>query len=147
MTKNKIYSLHVSEVEFIGKGKPHRTYEFCEKVSLAVTHKEGFCVGIQTCPWNPCEGHTLEGQFDQVESLMGQIPGTAFVDKGYQGHGVNPGRIRVLISGARKLGCTLKRDLRRRAAIKPEIAHGRRSTSRVELPQRHGGLRDQRPPL
>lgn len=122
-TKNKIYSLHASEVECIGKGKAHRPYEFGVKVSLAVTHKEGFCVGIQTCPGNPFDGHTLEGQLDQVERLTGQVPSTTFVDKGYQGHGVDPGRSRVLISGTRKLSYTLKRHLRRRAAIEPEIGH------------------------
>ena len=122
-TKNKIYSLHASEVECIGKGKAHRPYEFGVKVSLAVTHKEGFCVGIQTCPGNPFDGHTLDGQLDQVERLTGQIPGTTFVDKGDPGHGVDPGRRRVLISGTRKLSYTLKRHLRRRAAIEPEIGH------------------------
>lgn len=122
-TRNKIYSLHASEVECIGKGKAHRPYEFGVKVSLAVTHKEGFCVGIQACPGNPFDGHTLEGQLDQVERLTGQVPGTTFVDKGYQGHGVDAGRSRVLISGTRKLSYALKRHLRRRAAIEPEIGH------------------------
>lgn len=122
-TKHKIYSLHASEVECIGKGKAHRPYEFGVKVSLAVTHKEGFCVGIQACPGNPFDGHTLEEQLDQVERLTGRVPGTTFVDKGYQGHGVDPGRSRVLISGTRKLSYTLKRHLRRRAAIEPEIGH------------------------
>jgi IS5 family transposase len=122
-TKNKIYSLHASEVECIGKGKAHRPYEFGVKVSLAVTHKEGFCVGIQTCPGNPFDGHTLEGQLDQVERLTGRIPSTTFVDRGYKGHGVDPDRSRVLISGMRNLGYALKRHLRRRAAIEPEIGH------------------------
>jgi IS5 family transposase len=58
-----------------------------------------------------------------VERLTGQLPGTTFVDKGYQGHGVDPGRSQVLISGTRKLSYTLKRHLRRRAAIEPEIGH------------------------
>ena len=122
-TRNKLYSLHASEVECIGKGKAHRPYEFGVKVSLAVTHKEGFCVGIQTCPGNPFDGHTLEGQLDQVERLTGRVPGTTFVDKGYQGHGVDPARSQVLISGTRKLGYALRRHLRRRAAIEPEIGH------------------------
>jgi hypothetical protein len=46
-TKGKIYSLHAPEVECIAKGKAHRPYEFGVKVSVAVTHKEGFVVGIQ----------------------------------------------------------------------------------------------------
>jgi len=36
---------------------------------------------------------------------------------------VSEERSRVLISGTRKLGYTLKRHLRRRAAIEPEIGH------------------------
>ncbi|MBP1625595.1 MAG: transposase family protein [Holophagaceae bacterium] len=89
-TRNKVYSLHAPEVECIAKGKAHRPYEFGVKVSLAVTHKEGFVVGIQACPENPYDGHTLEGQLDQVERLTGQIPAQTFVDRGYKGHGVDP---------------------------------------------------------
>lgn len=122
-TKNKIYSLHASEVECIGKGKAHRPYEFGVKVSLAVTHKEGFVVGIQACPGNPFDGHTLDGQLDQVERLTGKLPALTFVDRGYKGHGVPEERSRVLISGTRKLSYTLKRHLRRRSAVEPEIGH------------------------
>lgn len=67
LTKGKIYSLHAPEVEYIAKGMAHHPYEFGVKVSLVVTHKEGFVVGIQTCPDNPYDSHTLEGQLDQVE--------------------------------------------------------------------------------
>lgn len=122
-TKNKLYSLHAPEVECIAKGKAHRPYEFGVKVSLAVTHKEGFIVGIQSCPDNPYDGHTLDGQLDQVHRLTGVIPGLTFVDKGYKGHGIPEERSRVLISGTRKLGDTLKRQLRRRSAVEPEIGH------------------------
>ena len=122
-TKGKVYSLHAPEVECIAKGKAHRPYEFGVKVSLAVTHKEGFVVGIQSCPNNPYDGHTLEGQLDQVERLTGKTPAMTFVDKGYKGHGVPAERSRVLISGTRRLGLTLKRHLRRRSAVEPEIGH------------------------
>jgi len=53
------------------KGKDRRPYAFGVKVSLAVTYKEGFVVGIQAYPGNPFDGHTLEGQLDQVERLIG----------------------------------------------------------------------------
>lgn len=122
-TKGKIYSLHAPEVECIAKGKAHKPYEFGVKVSLAVTHKEGFVVGIQALPGNPFDGHTLNGQLDQVERITGKLPALAFVDRGYKGHDVPEDRIRVLISGTRKLGYTLKRHLRRRSAIEPEIGH------------------------
>jgi len=122
-TKGKIYSLHAPEVECIAKGKAHKPYEFGVKVSLAVTHKEGFVVGIQACPGNPYDGHTLAGQLDQVERITGKVPDFTFVDRGYKGHGVAEERSRVLISGTRRLGYTLKRHLRRRAAVEPEIGH------------------------
>lgn len=121
--KGKIYSLHASGVECIAKGKAHRPYEFGVKVSLAVTHREGFVVGIQACPENPYDGHTLDGQLDQVERLTGKVPPLTFVDRGYKGHRVPTDRSRVLISGTRKLCYALKRHLRRRSAIEPEIGH------------------------
>ena len=122
-TKGKVYSLHAPEVECIAKGKAHKPYEFGVKASLAVTHKEGFVVGAMSCPENPYDGHTLERQLEQVEQLTGRMPPTTFVDKGYKGHGVDPGRSAVLISGTRRLSKMLKRDLRRRAAIEPELGH------------------------
>ncbi len=122
-TKGKVYSLHAPEVECIAKGKAHQPYEFGVKVSLAVTHKEGFVVGIQACPENPYDGHTLSGQLDQVARLTGRMPAMAFVDRGYKGHGVPEITSRVLVSGTRKLGTTLKRHLRRRSAVEPEIGH------------------------
>lgn len=122
-TRGKLHSLHAPEVECIAKGKAHRPYEFGVKVSVAVTHREGFVVGIQTCPENPYDGHTLEGQLDQVERLVGKAPVFAYVDRGYKGHGISEERTRVLVSGTRKLGAMLKRHLRRRAAVEPEIGH------------------------
>jgi len=87
------------------------------------TKKEGFGVGARACPENPYDGHTLERQLEQIEQLTGQKPATTFVDKGYKGHGVDPERSTVLISGTRKLSKMLRRDLRRRAAIEPELGH------------------------
>jgi IS5 family transposase len=120
-TKGKIYSLHAPEAECIAKGKAHKPYEFGVKVSVAVTHKEGFVVGIQAFPDNPYDGHTLDGQLDQVERITGKVPAIAFVDRGYKGHGVAEERCRVLISGTRRLGYALKRHLRRRSAVEPEL--------------------------
>lgn len=122
-TKGKIYSLHAPEVECIAKGKAHKPYEFGVKVSVAVTHKEGFVVGIQAFPDNPYDGHTLDDQLGQVERLTGRLPDIAFVDRGYKGHGVAEERCRVLISGTRRLGYALKRHLRRRSAVEPELGH------------------------
>ena len=45
------------------------------------------------------------------------------MDRGYKGHGIPTERSRVLISGTRRLSYALKRHLRRRAAVEPEIGH------------------------
>gem|GEM_PF-6330290 len=45
------------------------------------------------------------------------------MDRGYKRHGIPTERSQVLISGTRKLGYTLKRDLRRGSAVEPEIGH------------------------
>lgn len=102
-TKGKLYSLHAPKVECIAMGKAHRPNEFGVKTSLATTHKEGFCVGIQTCRGNLYDGHTLAAQLHQVEKLTWKVPAQTFVDMGYKGHGVAPERSQVLISGTRRL--------------------------------------------
>ena len=123
-SKNKLYSLHAPEVECISKGKAHKKYEFGVKASIAITNKEGFVVGAMSCPNNPYDGHTLVPQLKQVKQL---IPNQAnikqcFVDRGYRGHGVEGAQ--VFLSG-QKRGVTksIKKLLKRRSAIEPEIGH------------------------
>ena len=59
----KIYSLHVPEVECIGKGKAHAPYEFGVKVSVATTLKRSkggqFTLHAKALTGNPYDGHTL----------------------------------------------------------------------------------------
>lgn len=120
--KNKIYSLHESEVDCISKGKAHVRYEFGTKVSVAATINEGFIIGARSMPGNPYDGHTLADALDQVEVLTDIRPSLAVVDRGYRGHGVT--RTRVLISGMRKgISPMLAKLLRRRNAIEAEIGH------------------------
>ena len=121
-SKGKIYALHEPAVDCISKGKARKRYEFGTKVSLATTIDEGFVVGMRSLPGNPYDGHTLPEALEQVEILTGQMPALAVVDRGYRGHGV--AHTKVLISGTRRgLTPTLKRLLRRRSAIEPEIGH------------------------
>ena len=50
-------------LQCIGKGKPHKPYEFGVKVSVATTlkHSKGgqFVAHAQALPGNPYDGHTL----------------------------------------------------------------------------------------
>ncbi|PIL19969.1 transposase [Puniceibacterium antarcticum] len=121
-SRGKIYALHEPDVDCISKGKARKRYEFGSKVSLATTIDEGFVVGMRSLPGNPYDGHTLAEALEQVEILTGQMPALAAVDRGYRGHGVSA--TQVLISGTRRgLTPALKRLLRRRSAIEPEIGH------------------------
>lgn len=120
--KNKLYSLHAPEVECIAKGKAHKKYEFGIKVSLAVTQRDNFIVGVLALPGNPYDGHTLPAALHQVERLTGTQPERCFVDRGYRGHGIED--ISVHIAGQRRgLTRALRRALKRRNAIEPIIGH------------------------
>ena len=121
-SRGKLYALHEPDVDCISKGKARVRYEFGTKVSVATTVDEGFVVGMRAMPGNPYDGHTLTEALEQVEILTDTCPDRAVVDRGYRGHGVE--RTQVLISGQRRgLTPTLKKLLRRRSAIEPEIGH------------------------
>ena len=125
----KIYSLHAPEVECIGKGKPHKPYEFGVKVSVATTlrHSKGgqFVTHAQALPGNPYDGHTLATVIPDMEALIGNTIKRAFTDKGYRGHNAPPDyRFRVFIAGQkRRVTPKIKRELRRRSAVEPVIGH------------------------
>ncbi|NLZ17914.1 MAG: transposase [Desulfobulbaceae bacterium] len=86
--KNKLYSLHAPEVECIGKGKAHKKYDFGIKVSVAVSNRDNFVVGMLAEPGNPYDGHTLGRAIGQVERITGRAIERSFVDRGYRGHGL-----------------------------------------------------------
>ena len=124
--KNKLYALHAPEVECVAKGKARTRYEFGVKVSIAVTNARSpggqFVLGVKALPGLPYDGHTLAGQIAQVERLTGEKIARVYVDKGYRGHGLAEPEIHVSHSpGARSP--TVKRELRRRAAVEPVIGH------------------------
>ena len=118
----RIHALHEPEVDCVSKGKARVRYEFGTKVSVATTLAGGFVVGMRSVPGNPHDGHTLADALQQVETLTDQRPGLAVVDRGYRGHGV--AGTTVLVSGTRRgLTPRLRKLLRRRSAIEPEIGH------------------------
>jgi transposase, IS5 family len=119
----KLYSLHAPEVECLAKGKAHKKYEFGVKVSLAVTNRSGFVLGMMALPGNPYDGHTLQTAAGQVERLTGTPVARLYVDRGYRGHNDRQ-KDRVFLSGQRRgLTPTIRKELRRRSAIEPAIGH------------------------
>jgi len=123
----KLYSWHAPETECIGKGKPHKPYEFGVKVSLTTTNKRckggQFILHAKALPGNPYDGHTLKQVIEETEALTGREIERVYVDKGYRGHDA-PRPHRVFKSGQKRgVHGQIRRELRRRSAIEPVIGH------------------------
>jgi IS5 family transposase len=142
--KNKLYALHAPEVECIAKGNARTRYEFGVKVSIAVTNARAaggqFVLGIQAMPGLPYDGHTLKDQIAQVERLTGENVARVYVDKGYRGHGLAAPEIHFTQSPGQR-SPTVKRELRRRAAVEPIIGHAK-SDGLLERNRFAGARRD-----
>lgn len=127
-TKNKIYSLHEPEVYCMSKGKAHKKYEYGCKASVVLTQKTGIIVGAMTFTTNVYDGHTLEDVLEQTKNLIGRMPKTATVDRGYKGKQmVANTKINIPKPPLKKDSDYQKRKkrkhFRRRAAIEPIIGH------------------------
>jgi IS5 family transposase len=144
----KIYSLHAPEVECIGKGKPHKPYEFGVKVSVATTlkHSKGgqFVVHAQALPGNPYDGHTLAQVIPAIEQLVGNTVERLHADAGYRGHNAPPEYKFKIYTSRQKRRVTpqIKREMKRRAAVEPVIGHLKEDhrMDRNYLAHRHGDL-------
>ena len=125
----RVYSLHAPEVECIGKGKPHRPYEFGVKVSIATTlHRSRggqFALHAKALPGNPYDGHTLAEIIPDMETSIGNTLERIIADAGYRGHNAPLShRFKVFTSGQkRRMTPAIKREMKRRAAIEPVIGH------------------------
>jgi IS5 family transposase len=125
----KIYSLHAPQVECIGKGKPHKPYEFGVKVSVATTlkHSKGgqFVAHVQALPGNPYDGHTLAEVIPAIEQLVGNTIERLHTDAGYRGHNAPPEYKFKIYTAKQKRRVTpaIKREMKRRSAVEPVIGH------------------------
>jgi IS5 family transposase len=124
-SKDKLYSIHAPEVECISKGKVRKRYEFGVKVGVVTTSKESFVIGMKAYHGNPYDGHTLAASTAQASRLAGkELGGDVFVDRGYRKHDYE-GPAAVHIVGRLKRGIkdSLRRWMKRRAAIEPIVGH------------------------
>jgi IS5 family transposase len=143
---HKVYSLHAPEVECIGKGKPHKPYEFGVKVSVATTLKRckggQFVTHVQALPGNPYDGHTLARVIPEIEALLGNTIERLHTDAGYRGHNAPPEYKFKVYTAKQKRRVTpqIKREMRRRSAIEPVIGHlkSEHRMDRNYLAGRHG---------
>jgi len=142
----KVYSLHAPEVECIGKGKPHKPYEFGVKVSIATTLKRSkggqFVIHAKALPGNPYDGHTLAKVIPGIEQLVGNEIKRIHADAGYRGHNAPPEyKFKVYTSKQkRRVTPQIQREMRRRSAVEPVIGHTKNEhrMDRNYLAHRHG---------
>lgn len=129
--RDKIYSIHESQIYGISKGKEHKKYEFGTKVSLAMTKKSGIMVGALSFEANCYDGHTLAPALEQTTRLTGKRPQTATADRGYRGEKEIQGtQVIIPKTPSKTVSAYQKRKWRawfgRRAAIEPIIGHHKR---------------------
>lgn len=125
--KDKIYSLHETEVSCIAKGKAHKPYEFGNKASIATTQSGNIIVAAVSFQGNPHDSKTLDKTLEQHQRITGIEAESANVDRGYRG--VKRIRNTQIIMPDNGNNHTpyekqkMKTRFRRRASIEPVISH------------------------
>jgi IS5 family transposase len=140
--KNKIYSLHKPFTQCIAKGKPHKQYEFGNKVGLITTgqfvvrKKHGkkvkkdrrVIVAIKGYLENLFDGHTIDPLFNQMEENGLNLPEELAYDRGGKGKSQIRG-VKIIIPSPPKVRDSqyqkqmIRKKCRTRAAIEPIIGH------------------------
>ena len=127
----KVYSLHAPEVECIGKGKPHKPYEFGVKVSVATTLKRSQGRPVRRPCARRCRAILTTATpsanvIPAIEQLVGNTL-ERIVDRCRLSR---PQRAaRLPLQGlhrrpeARASPTQIKREMRRRSAVEPVIGH------------------------
>ena len=126
--KNKIYSLHETEVSCIAKGKEAKKFEFGNKTGFVVTKTSKIVVSAIAFENNPYDGHTLEEHLNQVKRLTGSKPKVGIVDRGYRGKKKINGTEIISPSVSKKDASQYEKQkarkrFRARAGIEPVIGH------------------------
>ena len=123
-SKNKIYSIHETEVECISKGKPHKKYEFGCKVGFVTSATSNWILGAKAFHGNPYDGHTLKESLEQVDRITGIEFEQATCDMGYRKHDYKGKCIVQIVNRYRKkIPRAIRKWWKRRSAIEPVIGH------------------------
>jgi IS5 family transposase len=128
--KEKVYSLHKPFTKCIAKGKPHKPYEFGNKVGIITTGNHGrkIITAVQAFVANLFDGHTIEPLLNQMESNKLKLPKELIYDRGGKGKSEIKG-VKILIPGKAKKTDTpyqkqcKRKKFRSRAGIEPIIGH------------------------
>lgn len=128
--KDKVYSLHKSFTRCIAKGKPHKQYEFGNKVGLVTTGKKGkkIITAIKAFLDNPFDGHTIEPLLNQMDNNELKLPEELVYDRGGKGR-VEINGVKIITPNKPKASDTAyqkqqkRKKFRARAGIEPIIGH------------------------
>ena len=128
--KDKVYSLHKPFTKCVAKGKPHKPYEFGNKVGLITTGKKGrkIILAVKAFLENVFDGHTIEPLLNQVESNNLTLPKEIIYDRGGKGKSEIKGVKILTPDKAKKADSHYKKQQKRkrfrsRAGIEPIIGH------------------------
>ena len=121
--KNKIYSVHAPEVKCYSKGKAHKKYEFGSKVSVTVSARNCWVLGVLSFTKNVHDVLTFAPALAQVREMTGVSLKRVFVDKGYKGEHHHPEGVEVCVSGQKHKNFYRRRLSRRRSCVEPIIGH------------------------
>lgn len=123
--KNKLYSLHASEVECISKGKAHKKYEFGCKAGIVATSRRPFILGAMALHSNPYDGHKLKELLAQAQRLnpTEQKFEHVYCDLGFRGHNEEKAEVNIVGRRLKHLPRSVRKWFKRRAAIEPVIGH------------------------
>jgi IS5 family transposase len=128
--KDKVYSLHKPFTRCIAKGKPHKQYEFGNKVGLVTTGKKGkkIITAIKAFTENIFDGHTIEPLLDQMNYNEIKLPEELIYDRGGKGKTEIKG-VKIITPNKPKASDTeyhkqqKRKKFRARAGIEPIIGH------------------------
>jgi len=128
--KDKVYSLHKPFTKCIAKGKPHKPYEFGNKVGLITTSKKGrkIITAVKAFLGNPFDGHTIEPLLNQMETNELKLPKELIYDRGGKGKSCIKGVKILTPDKAKKTDSAYQKRCKRkkfrsRAGIEPIIGH------------------------
>ena len=128
--KNKIYSLHKPFTNCIVKGKPHKQYEFGNKVGIITTGNKGrkIITAVMAFLDNPFDGHTIEPLLNQMEVNKLKLPKEIIYDRGGKGKSEIKGVKILTPDKAKKTDSNYRKQQKRkrfrsRAGIEPVIGH------------------------
>jgi len=128
--KDKAYSLHKQFTRCIAKGKPHKQYEFGNKVGLVTTGNKGkkIITAIKAFTENIFDGHTIEPLLNQMNNNEIKLPGELIYDRGGKGKTEING-VKISTPNKPKASDTeyhkqqKRKKFRARAGIEPIIGH------------------------